>query len=143
MAENPGLIPATSWGNIMKMKSVWNAQKKAIGIGAIVLLMMLMMNLNSRLGEYFRLTSERDVLSTQVVFDRMTRVALETRVGYASSEQAVEDWARNDAHMVRPGDQFVVPITPVGQTPQPEIEVIPTQTPVENWQVWWALFFAR
>jgi cell division protein FtsB len=127
----------------MLMKSVWNARKKVIGIAAIILLLMLMMNLNTRLGEYFRLVSERDVVSTQIIYDQMTRVALETRVAYASSEQAVEDWARNDAHMIRPGDKFVVPVTPVGQTPQPQIEVTPTQTPVENWEVWWELFFSR
>lgn len=125
------------------MNSIWNARKKLIGIGAVILLMMLMMNLNSRLGEYFRLARERDQLATQVAFERMTQAALETRVGYASSEQAVEEWARNDAHMIRPGDRFVVPVTPVGQTPEPKIEITPTRTPVANWQVWWALFFAQ
>jgi hypothetical protein len=127
----------------MVMRSVWEARKKIIGIGAIALLMLFMMSLNSRLTEYFRLTGERDVLRTQVGYELATVKALETRVAYATSDQAVDDWARNDAHMARPGDKFVVPVTPVGQQPQPEIKVTPTQRAVENWEVWWALFFDR
>jgi hypothetical protein len=125
----------------MGMRSVWEARKKIIGIAAIALLMLFMMNLNSRLSEYFRMTGERDELATQVNNDYATVVALETRVAYATSDQAVDDWARNDAHMARPGDQFVVPVTPVGQQPEPEIIITPTLRSVENWEVWWALFF--
>lgn len=123
------------------MKAIWDARKKIIGIAAIALLMMLMMNINSRLGEYFRLSGERDVLRTQVNYDAMTKVAWDTKVAYATSDQAVEEWARDKAHMIKPGDEFVVPVTPVGQTPEPVI--IPTQTaaPIENWEVWRALFF--
>lgn len=125
----------------MPMNTLWNARKKIIGIAAIALLMLLMMNLNSRLNEYFRLSSERDVKRTEVAHDRMTRVVMDTLVAYATSEQAVEDWARKDAHMIRPGDKFVVPVTPVGQTPPPRVQITPTVRTVENWEVWWALFF--
>lgn len=125
----------------MVMKPVWEARKKIIGIAAIVLLMFFMMNLNSRLTEYFRLSGERDVLRTKVSYDLSTVMAMETRVAYATSDQAVDDWARNDAHMARPGDKFVVPVTPAGQQSLPEIKATPTQRSVENWEVWWALFF--
>ena len=127
----------------MVMKSVWEARKKIIGIAAIALLMLIMMNLNSRLSEYFRMTGERDALATEVSNDYASVVALETRVAYATSNQAVDDWARNDAHMIRPGDQFVVPVTPVGQQPEPVIVTTPTQRVVENYEVWWALFFGN
>lgn len=118
-------------------------RKKIIGTAAIVLLMMLMMNINSRLTEYFRLSAERDELRTQVSYDLATKIVLETRVAYATSDQAVEDWARNDAHRARPGDKVIVPVTPVGQTPEPEIKVTPTLRAVANWEVWWALFFGK
>jgi cell division protein FtsB len=123
------------------MKVVWEARKQIIGICAVVLLALLMMNLNSRLTEYFRLSGERDKLGTVVAYAQATRVALETQVAYATSDQAVEDWARNESHMARPGDKVIVPLTPAGQTAQPVIQVTPTPTVVENWQVWWALFF--
>lgn len=123
------------------MNAVWEARKKIIGVGALVLLVMLMMNINSRLNEYFHLTTTRDELSTEVGYLRQTKIALETQVAYATSDQAVEDWARRDAHMARPGDQVIIPVTPVNQTPEPQIQVTPTPQVVENWEVWWALFF--
>jgi cell division protein FtsB len=118
-------------------------RKKIIGVVAIFLLMVLMMNINSRLTEYFRLAAERDTLRAQVTLDMATRVALETRVAYATSDQAVEDWARNDSHLSRPGDSVIVPLTPAGPTPEPEIKVTPTVRAAENWEVWWALFFGQ
>jgi cell division protein FtsB len=136
-----GLIPATTCGNITMMKTLWEARKKIIGLGAIVLLVLLMMNLNSRLNEYFHLSSERDKLGTEVSFMRATKVALDTAAAYATSDKAVEDWARDEARMARPGDKVIVPLTPANQTLEPVIEVTPTPTSVENWQFWWALFF--
>ncbi len=125
------------------MKTVWQARKKIIGLSAVVLLVWLMMNLNSRLAEYFRLSSERDKLGTEVANYRITKVALDTQAAYATSDQAVEDWARDEGHMARPGDKVIVPLTPAGQTSVPEIQVTPTPTAVENWQFWWALFFEK
>ncbi len=125
------------------MKTLWEARKRIIVLGVVVLLGLLMMNMNSRLNEYFRLSSERDKLGTEVGYLNATKIALETRAAYATSDQAVEDWARDDARMARPGDKLVVPLTPVNQTLAPEAQQPPTPTPtvVENWQFWWALFF--
>src|SRR5512142_1731328 len=113
------------------MKAVWEARKQIIGIFAVVMLALFMMNLNSRLTEYFRLSGERDRLGTQVAYERATKVALDTQVAYATSDRAVEDWARDEAHMARPGDKVIIPLTPVGQTPVPVVVVTPTPTTVE------------
>jgi cell division protein FtsB len=137
------LIPSISWGNIGIMKSFLEARKKIFGVAAIFVLIMVMMNLNSRLSEYFHLDRERDKLSTQVGYLELTRVAVDTLVAYATSDQAVEDWARNEAHMARPGDMVVIQITPANQTPVPQVEVTTTPRVVENWEVWWALFFGQ
>jgi cell division protein FtsB len=125
------------------MKALWEGRKKIIGVIAIALLVLLMTSLNSRLSEYFRLSSERDKLSTSVSGLLATRLALETQVAFATSDQAVEEWARNNAHMVRPGDKVIVPISPGGVTPVPTEMVIETVEAVKNWEVWWALFFAE
>lgn len=127
----------------MIMETLWNARKKIIGIGAIVLLMMLMMNLNSRLGEYFNLSTQRDLIRTEVNNDSLTQIAMETQVAYATSDQAVEDWARGDAHMSRPDDKVIVPLTPVGQVTEQAVPATPTVRVVENYEVWWALFFGQ
>ena len=127
----------------MVMKAIWEARKKIMGLAAIAVLVLLMMNLNTRLSEYFRLSSERDIIATEVGELRATQVALETQVAYATSQQAVEDWARSEAHLARPGDKVVIPVTPVGQTPEPQVQVTNTPRVVENWELWWALFFGE
>ena len=110
-----------------------------IGVGVLVLVML---NLNSRLSEYYRLSSERDTMATKVAELSGTHVALETQVAYAQSDQAAEDYAR-DAHMIREGEKLVVPLTPVGNpTPTPASEAEPPPPPL-NWEIWWALFFAK
>ncbi len=138
-----GLIPATICDTMNIMKTLWDARKKIIGIAAVLLLVLLMMNLNSRLGEYFRLSSERDKLNSEVNDLMLTRVALDTQVAYATSDRAVEDWARIDAHLARPGDKLIIPVTPVDQTPVPVQQVTSTPQPVDNWEIWWALFFGK
>jgi hypothetical protein len=123
------------------MKSVWESRKRIIGLGAIALLALFMMNLNSRLSEYFHLTSEQNKLAVNINDLRATKVALDTLAAFATSDAAVEIWARNEAHMARPGDKVFIPVTPNSPKEEPIVEVTSTPRIVENWQIWWALFF--
>jgi hypothetical protein len=127
----------------MVMKAVWDSRKRIIGLGAIALLVLFMMNINSRLGEYFHLSSERDKIDAQVNDLRATKVALDTLAAYATSDAAVVDWARNEAHMALPGDKVMIPVTP--NSPVIKSESQPTLIPetLENWQVWYTLFFGK
>jgi hypothetical protein len=137
------LIPATDWGNINKMNALWGSRKKIIGLGAIALLAVLMVNINSRLGEYFHLTSERDKLAAYVGGLRATMVQLTAEKAYAMSDGAVEDWARGEAHMARPGDKVVSPYLSQSTPQAAKLEPTPTPSVSENYQVWWALFFSK
>jgi cell division protein FtsB len=137
------LIPPHAWGKINVMKAFVEARKRLLGIVAILVLILLMMNLNSRLSEYFRLDSERNKMSTQMAQLEMTHAVLETQVAYATSDAAVEDWARDEAHLAREGDKVVVVLTPVGDVATQQVVVTPEPRSVQNWEVWWALFFGR
>ena len=141
--EFASLLPQISWGNIIHMKSFLALRKRIFGIAAVILVIMLMMNLNNRLSEYFRLSKERDRVAGVVADLALTRSALSTQVGYANSDAAVEDWARNEAHMAKPGDMVIIQMTPVVPTTTPRIALTPTPRPIENWEVWWALFFGE
>jgi len=110
-----------------------------VGVGVLILVML---NLNSRLGEYYRLSSERDTIQTKVAELSSTHVALQTQVAYAQSDQAAEDYAR-DAHMIREGEKLIVPLTPVGNPTPTPAGAEETPPPPLNWEVWWTLFFAK
>ncbi len=117
--------------------------KKIILIAAAVVLFFLVMDLNSRLNELSRLSVQRDKASTVVSVLESTLQVLETQVAYATSEGAVEDWAYNEGHMVRPGEKLIIPLSPPGTTPMPILVPTPTVMPVENWEIWMALIFGQ
>lgn len=117
--------------------------KKIILIAAAVVLFFLVMDLNSRLNELSRLSAQRDKASTVVSVLESTLQVLETQVAYATSEGAVEDWAYNEGHMVRPGEKLIIPLSPPGTTPMPILVPTPTVMPVENWEIWMALIFGQ
>ena len=69
---------------------------------------------------------------------------LKAQRDYATSDQFVEEWAREN-HMILPGDQPMIIITPA--SPQAQIELLqtapqdPSPQSVPNWYRWWLLFF--
>lgn len=117
---------------------------KKIGfIIAAVILFFLVMDLNSRLNELSRLSEQQDKASTVVALLESTLQVLDTQVAYATSEGAVEDWAYNEGHMVRPGEKLVIPLVPAGATAAPILVPTPTVMPVENWEIWMALILGK
>ena len=78
--------------------------------------------------------------ATQAV---QTQIALQTRVAYAGSTNAVEEWARTDGHYIQDGDLPVVPIGQPGAAPVEMSTPVPEPTPMTNMQTWWDLFFGE
>lgn len=115
-------------------------------IGAFVgiaILVLIVIEFNARLEELNQLTEEADVYRAQATQTMQTQVALQTQVAYASSDAAVEKYAREDNHMVQEGD---IPGVPIGDENSPPISTptpAPTSTPMPNWRVWWNLFFGE
>ena len=117
--------------------------KKIILVIAGVVLFFLVMDLNSRLNELNRLSALRDQYSTQVAILQGTLNNLETQMYYSTSESAVEQWAYEEAHMARPGDNVIIPVAPPGVTQAPVFEPTPTPEQISNWDVWMTLLFNR
>ena len=116
-------------------------KRQVIVLGLVVIVILLMMDLNTRLSELFRLSAERDKVQTQVVELKHTRQVLITQVAYATSDVAVEEWARVEGHMSLPGDNVIIPLPPGDVTPLPVQMPTPTMVSLENWEVWQILFF--
>ncbi len=108
-------------------------------MGAI--LFLVVMNFNARLEQLDSLSQQAKqarVEATQVV---QTQVALSTQMAYATSDQAVQDWAYAEGHMVQEGDVLVVPLGVPGSPPIEVSQPTPVPTPMHNWEIWWELFF--
>ncbi len=112
-------------------------------LGVLILTAMVMLNLNSRLSELFKIRSQLAVAQAEYDVVLAENKRLKEKVAYAQSDQAVDEWARRQGHMAKPGDRVIVPIPDknarYASTPAPILE--PHQT--ENWEIWQMLFFGE
>jgi hypothetical protein len=111
-----------------------------IGLG---ILLFLVMDFNARMDELTRLQNEAGIVHAQATAVMVAQLKLQTQVAHATSDDAVAQWAREQARMAQSGDQVIVPLPAPGTTPQPT----PTpETPVADltkWDVWMHLFFGQ
>jgi cell division protein FtsB len=118
-------------------------KKQFITIALLIMFVFLMMDFNSRLSELSRQNARRDQVQTEVQALIWTEEALKVQILYATSEAAVEDWAREQGHMSRPGDVVIIPL-PEGEVVENVIVTpAPTPKPLENWEVWRMLLLGQ
>lgn len=115
--------------------------KRLIVIIAVVVLVLLFLNFNQRMVLLSKMRGQQKELEAELAQLGATHAALQTQIAYAQSDEAVEEWAREEASMIQEGDVPIVllpPSEPVPtQTSQPETVV----EEVKNWEIWWELFF--
>jgi len=119
-----------------------NLRRVFIAAG-ILILMFMVMDFNTRLENLNRLNDQREVVREQATQAMQTQIAMQTEVAYATSDQAVEDWARSEARYQKPGDQPVVPLGQPGSEPVVSSTPTPIPTPKPNWLIWQELFFGE
>jgi cell division protein FtsB len=118
----------------------WRRVGLFIGLAFLVLVVF---EFNARLQELNRLSGEAEIYRTQATQAVQTQLALEEQVAYATSDAAVEEYARNDNHMIQEGEIPVVPYGTGNNQSVPTPTPSPSPTPLPNWQVWWNLFFGK
>ena len=110
--------------------------KSVLLVVVIAVLALLVMDFNSRMADLRRLTAQREdvrFVATQIA---ATKTALEAQIAYATSEAAVANWAYEEGHMVRPGDQPIIPIASGEATAIPTPSPTAQPTKISNWQGW-------
>ena len=119
-----------------------NVRRVLVTIGIIVLVFVVL-EFNRRLEELSLLNQKDASVRAEATQIMQTQVALETAVAYANSTAAVEEWARTDGHYIKNGDLPVVPVGAPGSAPIKLTTPVPLPTPMQNWEVWWELFFGE
>ena len=122
------------------MKRSWLGWKYALLIIGLAVLTLLVMDFNNRMAELSRLRDKKDEVAAEATQLVNTQVQLETQIAFATSQGAVEEWAYEEGHMVREGENLVIPLEYPGFTPK--VTLIPTATPEpkSNLQIWYSLF---
>ena len=119
-----------------------NVRRVATIIG-MIMLVFIVLEFNRRLEELTLLDKQNELVQGQATQSIQTQAALQTRVAYAGSTNAAEEWARTAGHYIQEGDLPVVPIGQPGVAPLEMSVPAPAPTPMARWQVWWDLFFGE
>ncbi len=109
---------------------------------ALIVIFFLLMGLSARYNELTKLSEQHNLMQTEVVALRITNSHIETQIAYATSEVAVEEYAREKGYLVKPGEVLIVPLSPSQITPTPVILPTPKVENLPNWKIWFGLFFS-
>ena len=122
------------------MKRTWLGWKYALLVIGLIVLTLLVMDFNNRMAELRRPSDKREDVAVEATNLIQTQVQLETQIAYATSEGAVEAWAYEEGHLVREGDNLVIPLEYPGFTPKVTVIATATPEPKSNLQIWYSLF---
>jgi hypothetical protein len=119
------------------MKFKWRNVLIVLGL---VLAVVLLIDFNRRMEELDSLTAKLNSVQAEGTSVMQTQVALVTQVAFATSDQAVDQWAyqnkmvRNGEHAIQLEPSGTITATPV-PAPVTQAQALPT------WRIWWELFF--
>ena len=115
--------------------------RRILSVSGLILLLLIVVGFSRRVAEYTRLTSQLDRESGRTTELASTRAYLEDEIIYATSEAAVEQWAREDGRLAQSGDFAIIPLAQEGVVPQGVQAPEAAQEPLSNWQAWIEWFF--
>jgi hypothetical protein len=123
------------------MQSILRHKKQIVVVVLLVLSFFLLMDLNTRLSVLFRLSHTYDEMKTNIYDLESTKQLLLTQIAFATSDEAVQQFANNDRKWYQENDVPVFPIQDPNATPPASVQPTPTPLTVDHWEKWWALFF--
>jgi cell division protein FtsB len=109
---------------------------------ALVVIFFLLMGLSARYNELTKLSEQNNLMQTEVIALQITNSHIESLIRYATSEVAVEEYARDRGYMVKPGEVLIVPLSSSDTTPTPIILPTIESSNLPNWKIWFELFFS-
>jgi hypothetical protein len=128
----------------MKIGSIEIKWQRIAAFIGIAILVLLIMDFNSRLEEMTRLSRQAESVRVRATEVMATQYNLQTAVAYANSNFSVEQWAREQAGMIQPGDVPIKPMVVPGATPPAQdISPVVVPTQVSNWQIWMMVIFGK
>ncbi|MGD9100838.1 MAG: septum formation initiator family protein [Anaerolineae bacterium] len=78
-------------------------------IAGLILLMPLIVDINGRISVIRRMHQEETRLKQELADIQAEQEALQTQLDFVASDAYLEQWARVDARMTRPGEVTIIP----------------------------------
>ncbi|MGH2581896.1 MAG: FtsB family cell division protein [Anaerolineales bacterium] len=117
-------------------------QRFLIVIGLAVLLLILF-GFSRRIAEFTRLNAQLEREAARLTQLAATQAYLEDQIAYATSEAAVEEWAREEARWAKDGDFPIIPLVPPGYEPTQSSQPAGFVASASNWELWLSWLFPR
>ncbi len=108
--------------------------------------LILAINFSARIAAGQPLQAAYDRVRNEIDLLQVQQAQLTSQRDYVLSDAYVEEWARSDGKMVRPGEVLVVPVpaaADVAVTAEPpvsEAQVHTTDAQPLPWTLWWQIF---
>jgi cell division protein FtsB len=113
--------------------------------GLLLVLAILLGSAFSRAWALHEALKEKEAALEPMLEQQQTQHAtLDAELEYVGSDEYVEEWARVDAGMTRPGEILALPLAPSPTpSPMPTPMPTPTPTPAPFWARWWQALTRR
>lgn len=123
------------------MDQVKNNYRRVAYVIGILILIVVVIRFQQRISDMNHLESQRNLIQTQESYVRQTQESLITKLAYINSDEAVKAWAYKEGRWYLPNETPII-IVPAGNAAPVDdgIENLPVRS-IENWEVWWELFF--
>ncbi|MGB4323306.1 MAG: hypothetical protein WBJ23_08210, partial [Anaerolineaceae bacterium] len=107
----------------------------------IVVLVLLMMDFNNRMSNMIQLNQMETILRTKVAGLEATKMVVEDDIAYATSDRALEEWAREKDRLIEEGDHPIIIMPPSDYTPVPTATPKPETIVLTRLEIWKELIF--
>ena len=108
--------------------------------------LILAINFSARIAASQPLQAAYSRVSSEIATLQVQQAQLTSQRDYVLSDAYVEQWARSDGKMVRPGEVLVIPVPSSADAATVEPVIVPESVQLAEdqqppWVVWWQLFF--
>lgn len=124
-----------------KIKQINWADRRLITVIVIVVLVFLMMDFNNRMTNMLQLNKQEEILLTQMADLESTLVDIESQIAYATSDRALEEWAREKNRLIEQGDYPIIVKAPLNQVITPTPKPKPQEVVTSRMEIWQQLLF--
>ena len=115
-----------------------NRNQLAVGVAVVIALAIvggIAWGFGQRLSLEQQMRTEEKRLEQAVADEEARHDDLVSQLEYVKSDEHVENWARKEMKMARPGEVAVVPLVSAGEEPAGDTQ--PTPTPVPESRPFW------
>jgi cell division protein FtsB len=115
-----------------------------LAIVVLTISIFLIVDLGRRATAGYHVTQAEKRLRQEIDAALDRQEELRARRDHVASDSYVEEWARQEGHMIHPGDKPLILVTPQSRhmaMPQASPVDEPSEERTPNWTHWWLLFF--